>query len=124
MKLGAAVPDVNRRVPALTACGPVLAFLAEATSMPSILVTLPAPLHRAAGGVGELVAEGETLALALAALRASRPAVTRLFLEEGNAPRRGVSLFLNGRDVRTLEGLDTPLQPGDRLSVVLLMAGG
>lgn len=92
--------------------------------MPSILVTLPAPLHRVAGGVGELVAEGETLALALAALRESRPAVTRLFLDEGNAPRRGVSLFLNGRDVRTLEGLDTPLQPGDRLSVVLLMAGG
>jgi molybdopterin converting factor small subunit len=50
--------------------------------------------------------------------------VTRLFLEKGNGPRRGVSLFLNGRDLRTLDGLDTVLRPGDRLEVVLLMAGG
>ena len=92
--------------------------------MPTILVTLPAPLYRAAGGVGELAAEGETVALALASLRGGHPAVARLFLEEGNEPRRGVSLFLNGSDLRTLDGLGTPLKPGDRLAVVLLMAGG
>jgi molybdopterin synthase sulfur carrier subunit len=92
--------------------------------MPIILVTLPAPLHRAAGGAGELVAEGETVAIALASLRQGHPTVTRLFLEKGNGPRRGVSLFLNGRDLRTLDGLDTVLRPGDRLEVVLLMAGG
>lgn len=92
--------------------------------MPTILVTLPAPLHRAAGGVGELVAEGETVALALASLRDSHPAVARLFLDERNEPRRGASLFLNGRDLRSLAGLGTPLKPADRLAVVLLVSGG
>ena len=92
--------------------------------MPTILVTLPAPFHRAAGGVGELAAEGDTVALALTSLRAGHPAVARLFLDEDDAPRRGVSLFLNGSDLRALGGLGTPLQPGDRLAVVLLMAGG
>lgn len=92
--------------------------------MPTILVTLPTPLHRAAGGVGELEAEGETVALALASLREGHPAVARLFLKESNEPRRGVSLFLNGSDLRSLGGLDTRLTPEDRLAVVLLMAGG
>lgn len=92
--------------------------------MPTVLVALPAPFHRAAGGVGELAAEGETVALALASLRAGHPAVARLFLKESNEPRRGVSLFLNGSDVRALGGLGTPLQPEDRLAVVLFMAGG
>jgi molybdopterin converting factor small subunit len=92
--------------------------------MPTILVTLPAPLHRAAGGVGELDAVGDTVALALASLRRSHPAVARLFLTENDEPRRGVSLFLNGSDLRSLDGLVTPLEPADRLAVVLLVAGG
>ncbi len=92
--------------------------------MPTILVTLPAPFHRAAGGVGEVAAEGDTVALALASLRAGHPALARLFLRENDEPRRGVSLFLNGSDLRALGGLGTPLHPEDRLTVVLLMAGG
>lgn len=92
--------------------------------MPTVLLTLPTPLHRAAGGVGELAVEGETVALALASLRAGHPALARLFLKEGNEPRRGVSLFLNGRGLRSLDELGTPLKQGDRLAVVLLMAGG
>jgi len=92
--------------------------------MTTILVTLPTPLHRAAGGVGDLAVEGETVALALASLRHGHPALARLFLRESNEPRRGVGLFLNGCDLRTLDHLDTRVKPGDRLEVVLLMAGG
>jgi molybdopterin converting factor small subunit len=92
--------------------------------MPAIHVTLPAPLHRAAGGAGDLAAEGDTVGAALACFRRGYPRAARLFLKEGDEPRPGVSLFLNGSDVRTLRGLDTPLEEGDRLAVVLLMAGG
>jgi molybdopterin converting factor small subunit len=90
----------------------------------SIVVTLPAPLHRAAGGLREIAAEGGTVAAVLTSLRRRNPAVTRLFLDEANGPRRGVSLLLNGTDLRSLALLETPVQPGDRLEVVLLMAGG
>lgn len=109
---------------ALTGRERVVRSSTKRSAMPTILVTLPAPLLRAAGGIGELAAEGETVALALASLRGSHPAVVRLFLGENDEPRRGVSLFLNGRDLRTLGGLGTPLQPEDRLAIVLLMAGG
>lgn len=92
--------------------------------MPKIVVTLPAPLHRAAGGSGELTVEGDTVAAALASLRRDHPRVTRLFLKDSDEPRGAVRLVLNGSDVRVLEGLGTPLKEGDRLAVVLLVAGG
>lgn len=92
--------------------------------MPSVVVTLPAPFIRVAGGLGEIVTEGETVALALGALRESHPALVRLFLAENGEPRRGVSLFLNGSDVGSPDRLDTRLAAGDRLAIVLLMAGG
>ncbi len=92
--------------------------------MPSIVVALPAPLHRAAGKVGELTAEGDTVAAVLASLRRDHPRVTRLFLKDSDEPRGAVRLVLNGSDVRVLQGLGTPLKEGDRLAVVLLVAGG
>ena len=92
--------------------------------MATVVVALPAPLHHAAGGRGELAAEGDTVAAALASLRERHPAVARLFLRPNGEPRRGVTLLLDDSDVRSLSGLDTPLKTGDRLTVVLLMAGG
>ena len=92
--------------------------------MPRIVVILPTPLRRAAGGTREVDGEGETVAEALSSLRRLHPAVARLILQESDAPRPGVALFLNEVDVRSLERLDSPLAPGDRLSVILPMAGG
>lgn len=92
--------------------------------MASVVVSLPAPLHRAAGGQGEVLVEGDTVATTLASLRERYPAAARLFLGGTGEPRRGVSLFLNGTDVRSLGRLETPVQPGDRLEVVLMLAGG
>ncbi len=127
MTLGAARRVVNKGVaafPALTANGRVLASRGESLTVPSIVVTLPAPFHRSAGGVGELEVEGETVAGALADLRARRPALARRFLDERNVPRPGVSLFLNGGDLAALAGLATPVAAGDRLAVLLLLSGG
>jgi molybdopterin converting factor small subunit len=92
--------------------------------MPRIVVILPTPLRRAAGGTREVEAEGETVAEALSSLRRLQPAVARLILQESDAPRPGVSLFLNETAARDLGGLGAPLAPGDRLSVVLPIAGG
>jgi len=92
--------------------------------MPTVVVTLPAPLHRAAGGRGELTADGETVGAALASLRVAHPAVTRLFLKESNEPRGAVRLSLNGTVLGPAGLLETPLKAGDRLAVVLMMAGG
>ena len=92
--------------------------------MPLIVLEVPSPLRRAAGGTREVAAEGETVAEALASLRGSRPALARLILQDSHAPRPGVSLFLNGTQLEAAGRLEATLAPGDRLAVLLPIAGG
>ena len=68
--------------------------------------------------------EGRTVGEALASLRGTHPRVAHLILQDSDEPRRAVALFLNDEDVRTLDRLETPVAGGDRLSVVLPVAGG
>jgi molybdopterin converting factor small subunit len=35
-----------------------------------------------------------------------------------------VNLYVNEEDIRALQGLDTPLQVGDELVILLAMSGG
>ncbi len=63
-----------------------------------------------------------------------RELLTRLFerfpnleprlLDEAGELRRSVNVFVNGRSVPHLEGLDTQLQPNDEVSIFPPVAGG
>jgi molybdopterin synthase sulfur carrier subunit len=90
----------------------------------SIKVRIPAQLRPLAGGAGEVQVDGATVGEALKALDATHPGFAeRLFDETGNL-RRFVNVFLGEEDVRFLEGLATPVQPGSVVSVVPAVAGG
>jgi MoaD family protein len=43
---------------------------------------------------------------------------------DGSEPRRYVRIFLNGRDITFLEGLETPLGPHDEVALFPPVAGG
>jgi molybdopterin synthase sulfur carrier subunit len=47
----------------------------------------------------------------------------RLLDEDGNIPR-SVNVFVNGRDIRDLGGLDTPVMPDDEVTLLPPAAGG
>jgi molybdopterin synthase sulfur carrier subunit len=47
----------------------------------------------------------------------------RLYDEEGEL-RRFVNFYVNGEDVRFLQGADTAVKDGDELSIVPAVAGG
>ncbi len=90
----------------------------------SVTVRIPAQLRTLTGGVGEIAVEGVTVGEALKALDAAHPGFAeRLFDEEGRL-RRFVNVFLADEDVRFLEGLDTPVEAGQTVSVVPAVAGG
>jgi molybdopterin converting factor small subunit len=76
------------------------------------------------GGAGELVLEGSTVGEVLNALDAAHGGFTdRLFDESGNL-RRFVNVFLADEDVRFLQGLGTPVEDGQTISIVPAVAGG
>ncbi|MDP1795104.1 MAG: ubiquitin-like small modifier protein 1 [Acidimicrobiales bacterium] len=87
-------------------------------------VRIPTQLRPLAGGASELTVDGDTVGAVLKNLEAEYPGFgERLFDEEGKL-RRFVNVFLADEDVRFLQGLDTPVNPGETLSIVPAVAGG
>jgi len=80
--------------------------------------------YRDLTGARHLELEGATVGEVLARLLERHPELeSELFEAEGVLSER-VSVFLNGRDVRYLEGLATPVGPDDVLDLFPPVAGG
>ena len=90
----------------------------------SVKVRVPTPLRTVTGGLADVEAEAPDVAAALHELDARFPGFQERVLEDTGEVRRFVNLFVNGEDIRFLEGLETPLKAGDELSIVPAMAGG
>jgi cysteine synthase/molybdopterin converting factor small subunit len=87
-------------------------------------VRIPPTLRDAVGGAREVDAAGANVRELLADLAERFPGLGRQVLENGNEIAPFVNVYVNNEDVRTLEGLETPV--GDGTTVILLpaMAGG
>jgi molybdopterin synthase sulfur carrier subunit len=70
------------------------------------------------------LADGATVRDLLNRLGELRPILAqRLLDEDGNIPR-SVNVFVNGRDIRDLGGLDAPVMPDDEVTLLPPAAGG
>lgn len=87
-------------------------------------VRIPPTLRDAVGGAREVDASGSTVRELLADLAERFPGLGHQVLENGSEIAPFVNVYVNNEDVRTLDGLDTPV--GEGTSVILLpaMAGG
>jgi molybdopterin synthase sulfur carrier subunit len=79
-------------------------------------VRIPPTLREQTGGARELPAEGDTVRELLDDLTSRFPAL------ENQLPFANV--YVEGEDVRTLEGLDTEVRPGSTVILLPAMAGG
>lgn len=91
---------------------------------PSIQIELPAALQALAENQDRVAAAGDTVGAALADLGRLHPLLLSRILTRGGKLRPHVNLFVNERDVRSEDGLETPLRPGDTVLVVPSVAGG
>jgi cysteine synthase/molybdopterin converting factor small subunit len=87
-------------------------------------VRIPPTLRDAVGGAREVDASGTNVRELLADLADRFPGLGNQVLENGGGIAPFVNVYVNNEDVRTLEGLETPV--GDGTTVILLpaMAGG
>ncbi|MCG6920011.1 MAG: molybdopterin-synthase adenylyltransferase MoeB [Acidobacteria bacterium] len=91
--------------------------------MPAV-VKIPTPLRGFSGGRAAVPLDGQTVSRLLDALLADSPGLRPHLLGEDGRLRNFVNVFVNGDDVRALEGLDTPVRDGDEVTIVPAIAGG
>lgn len=87
-------------------------------------VYLPAPLRRQTGGQSRVQVPGSTVREVLANLHAAYPGVGAQVLDEQGHVRAYINVFVNGDEMRTLRGEETPVGPEDEVSIIPAMAGG
>ena len=87
-------------------------------------VFIPAVLRPSVGGVKSLELDGATVGDLVSSLLERHPGLGGQLLTPDGELNRFVNVYVNGQDVRYLEGLATPV--GERVEVRLLpaMAGG
>jgi molybdopterin synthase sulfur carrier subunit len=87
-------------------------------------VLVPTPLRRLTSGQSKVIVQGDDVGSLLRAIDRQYPGIAdRVFDEEGNV-KRFINIFLNDNEIRTLQGLETPVHDDDRVSIVPAMAGG
>ena len=87
------------------------------------LIRIPPQLRGEVGGAREVPAEGGTVRELLFDLMARFPGLRPQLVEDGEIASY-VNVYVEGEDVRTLDGLDTSVDHGSTVILLPAMAGG
>ena len=90
----------------------------------SVVVRIPTPLRRVTNGQDKASVDGDNLVQIIESLEAQYPGLKERLCDESGDLRHFVNIYVNGEDVRFLEGLETAISSGDEVSIVPAVAGG
>ena len=89
-----------------------------------VQVKIPTQLRSLTDGANEVSASGGKVAELIEDLESRFPGLRERLLDDGGQLRRFVNVYLNDEDVRFLEGLQTEVPEGARISIIPAVAGG
>ncbi|MBA2380871.1 MAG: MoaD family protein [Chloroflexi bacterium] len=88
------------------------------------VVKIPTVLRPQVGGNKEVELAGATVGEVVDALTAQYPSLKAQLLTDGGELNRFVNVYVNGQDVRYLDGLATAVAERDEVRLLPAMAGG
>ncbi len=88
-----------------------------------VTIKIPAQLRTLTGNEAETEVEGSSVGEALDALYERYDGLRERITEDGEL-RRFVNVYVSGEDIRFGEGLDTPVDDGDEITILPAVAGG
>ena len=89
-----------------------------------VKVQIPLPLRGSTGGLSEVEAKGSNVQEIVDDLEANYPGIRERLFGGDEELSRFVSIFVDGRDIRLLEGLETAIREGGVITILPLAAGG
>ena len=90
----------------------------------AVVVRIPTPLRSLTKGQTEVQAQGETVDGVVQDLDRQFPGMAERLVDDKGELRRFINVYVNGEDIRFLQGKTTTLKDGDEVSVVPAIAGG
>ena len=90
----------------------------------SVTVRIPTPLRRMTNGQGKVEVTASSMGALIEQLDVAYPGIKDRLVGEDGQLHYFVNLYLNGEDVRFLQGMDTSANSGDEVSIVPSVAGG
>ena len=92
----------------------------------AVQVNIPTPLRRITNGQNQIEADASNVGELLEVLDRDYPGIRERLIDEEGEIRYFVNIYLNGEDVRFLQGTDTSTSSGDEISIVpaVAVAGG
>ena len=90
----------------------------------SVTILIPSALRAFTDRKSEIEAEGATVGEALADLAGEYPDLKHQIYEDETKLRGFVNVFVDGINIKKLNGLETPLSSGAVVTIVPAIAGG
>ena len=89
-----------------------------------VMVRIPTPLRRMTNGQAKVEVGPANLGELVEKLNGEFPGFKDRLVDEDGELRYFVNIYLNGEDVRFIDGLNTSTKEGDEISIVPAVAGG
>ena len=87
-------------------------------------IKIPTPFRKFTNGESEVKGSGNTICELANNLDESCPGIKNRLLDEEGKIRKFVNIYVNGEDIRFLNGIDTKVNGSDEISIVPAVAGG
>lgn len=87
-------------------------------------IRIPSPLRRYTNSQSKVQVGGATIQQVVDNLEAEFPGVKSRLCDDNGQIKRYVNVFVNGEEIRTLQGAETPVADKDEVSIIPAMAGG
>jgi len=90
----------------------------------TVQVLIPTPLRSYTGGEAKVSGSGASVGEVITDLNTRFPGIQDRICESDGEIPRFVNVFVNGQNVRKLDGAATAVKDGDEIGVIPAMAGG
>ncbi len=90
----------------------------------TVSVNVPTPLRKLTDNQAEVEIDAASVDDLIEGLENAHSGIKEKLLDESGELRRYVNIFVNDEDIRFLEGKETELKDGDKVSIVPSIAGG
>lgn len=90
----------------------------------SATIRIPTPLRKVTNGADKITVESGSILEIIESLDKEFPGIKTRLCDDNDELRNFVNMYINGEDIRFLDGIESSVNSGDEVSIVPAVAGG